>query len=167
MLQSGILEEDLKLAPSRTKIVSKVIYSQGKYIKAFVEGSLDDGKLSIKMTGISEDSEIIVIEEELNNLLLIGICKLIYIQEVLPLAMPLRLIRTFEEFARICILPYILFTNNSGVEGSQMSESAHEGGSEYNKIQFQSLSPNQRQIELWGRAPGLFDSETTLEFLEN
>lgn len=90
VIQSGVIEEDLRKSPTGTKTVSKIIYSQGRYIKAYCQGFLQKDfegveRLCIRMSGFCENADIKILEEELDNSLLIGICKLIYIKEVLPL----------------------------------------------------------------------------------
>lgn len=79
------MEEDLKSDPSQTKIASKIIYSNGKYIKTYCQGFLnEEGDFSIKISSVCEDPTIEVLGEELNYAVLEGICKLIIVREVLP-----------------------------------------------------------------------------------
>ena len=108
VLNSLVLEQDLKKEHDHKKVVSKILPAYGKYVKTYCEGYLDaDGKLCIKLTGVCEDSAITIIEEELDNSMLIGICKVMIVHGVMPLSQPLKLIKSFTDFARICIFPFL------------------------------------------------------------
>lgn len=54
ILLAGFIEQDLKLCPDRKQTVSKILESNGKLIKVYVEGSIEDAteKLQIKITGL-------------------------------------------------------------------------------------------------------------------
>ena len=85
----------------------------GQYVKAFCEGYLNpEGELCLKMSGICEDPAITIIDEELRNDVLFGICKVIFVKGVVPLHTPLKLIKTFEDFCQICIFPFMAFVND-------------------------------------------------------
>ena len=80
MLQKKVVEEDLKKRPNQRKMVSKVLYANGKYVKAFCEGFLgSEGDLCLRMSGTCEDSEITILDEELRSDVLFGICKAIFV----------------------------------------------------------------------------------------
>ena len=54
-----MLEEDLKQDPSCSKIASKIIFSNGKYIKTYCKGFLNsEGEFSIRLSGICEDNNL-------------------------------------------------------------------------------------------------------------
>jgi hypothetical protein len=61
----------------------------------------------MRLSGISSDSQLQILDEDLSHFVLEGICKALFVKDVLPLDMPLRHIKTFQEFCRICILPFI------------------------------------------------------------
>jgi len=110
ILKSRILEDDLKNEPNQTRIVSKIIYSGGKYIKTYCTGFLNtEGDFSMKISAVCDDNHIEVLGEEIPFSVLEGICKLIIVREVLPYSTPLKLIKSFAEFCRICIFPFLLF----------------------------------------------------------
>ena len=86
VLNVGVLESDLKKELDQRKIVSKIIPAYGKYVKTYCEGFLDqEGKLCIKLSGVCEDSGITIIDEELDNSMLVGICKVMIVHGVMPL----------------------------------------------------------------------------------
>lgn len=37
---TGLIEKDLNNQPNKSKVVSKILYSQGKYIMTYIEGYL-------------------------------------------------------------------------------------------------------------------------------
>lgn len=112
----------MKKERGQRKTVSKIIQAYGRYVKVYCEGylSADPGLLCIKLWGICEDSGITIIEEELDNSMLIGICKVMIVHGVMPLDQPIKLIKTFTEFARICIFPFVTCIS----EASNNSETA-------------------------------------------
>lgn len=60
-LSSGVIEKDLLTVPSKSKVVSKVVFSQGKYILTYLEGYLhqqskDVYSLAVKISGICLDN---------------------------------------------------------------------------------------------------------------
>lgn len=64
ILKANILEEDLKTDPGQKKIVSKIIYSDGKYFKTYCHGFLNnEGELIIKISAVCDDQTIEIIEE--------------------------------------------------------------------------------------------------------
>lgn len=70
VIQSGVIEDDLRKSATGTRLVSKIIYSQGRYIKAYCEGFLlkdFEGieRLCIRMSGICENSDIKILDEEI------------------------------------------------------------------------------------------------------
>ena len=85
--ESGsVLEQDLKKEPDQRKIVSKIIPANGKYVKVYCEGHLDDvGSLAIKLRGVCEDSSVTINSEDLEKSMLIGICKVMIVHGVMPL----------------------------------------------------------------------------------
>lgn len=48
-----------------------------------------------------------IVEEDLDNSMLYGICKVMIVHGVMPLNQPLKLIKSFTDFARICIFPFL------------------------------------------------------------
>ena len=55
-------------------------------MKTYCEGYLSpEGDLCIKLTGIGEDSQMKIVEEDLDNSMLYGICKVMIVQGVVPL----------------------------------------------------------------------------------
>ena len=91
-------------------------------MKAYCEGfiSPETNSLCIKLWGVCDDSGITIIEEELDNSMLIGICKVMIVHGVMPLSQPIKLIKTFTEFARICVFPFVTCIS----EASNNSETA-------------------------------------------
>ena len=66
----------MKKEPDNRKVVSKIIPAYGMYVKTYCEGYLSpEGLLCIKLSGVCEDSLMNIIEEELDNSMLSGICK--------------------------------------------------------------------------------------------
>lgn len=169
ILGSQVLEDDLKQQPGQKKLISKIIYSKGKYIKAYCEGFInEENRVSIRMQGICEDGTIIIKDEELSHLVLSGVCKLILVQEVLPYQTPLKLIKTFDEFCQICFFPFMIFKDNGDVNQSgSESEISHNGGTPSRQSESSQLNSNMRQIDLWGRSPGILLGETLIVFLSN
>lgn len=114
VLASGVIEKDLSDSPSKIKVVSKVVYSQGKYIMTYIEGYLsqqinkdEKQKLCVKISGVCSDNTIVILEEELSITILESLCKILEVHEVLPVDRPLSSIKTFEDFARFCIFPFV------------------------------------------------------------
>jgi hypothetical protein len=108
-----------------------------------------------------------VLGDELQYSVLEGICKLIIVREVLPYSTPLKLIKTFADFCKICIFPFLMFLGPE--DESRMSEmSSRSFDDEFSQTQsILNLEANQRQVELWGRAPGLLNSDFThIQFLD-
>ena len=94
--------------------MSQIVFANGKYVKAFCEGFLDaEDEVCLKISGICEDSEVTIIEEELHHDVLFGITKVIFIKGVIPMETPLKLIKTFSDFCRICIFPFLAFVNEN------------------------------------------------------
>ena len=119
----------MKSDPNQTKVASKIIFSNGKYFKTYCQGFLnEEGDFSIKITSSCEDNKVEVLGEELNYAVLEGICKLIIVREVLPYQTPLKLIKNFADFCRICIFPFLLFlgpedeSRNSAISSRSFSE---------------------------------------------
>lgn len=128
VLNLSVLEADLAKEPDQRKVVSKIIPARGKYVKAYCEGYLGpENLLCIKLTGICEDSGITVVEEVLDNSMLVGICKVMIVHGVMPLNQPLKLIKSFTDFARICVFPFLTCiregSNHSDDDGSMQDES--------------------------------------------
>ena len=90
----------------------------GKYVKAYVEGYLGQGgDLCLRMSAVCEDSDVTIFDEEMKNDVLAGICKVIFVKAVIPLDTPLKMIKSFADFCRICIFPFLNFVNeNQGSE---------------------------------------------------
>ena len=100
--------------------MSKIITAYGMYVKVYCHGYLSpEGHLCIKLNGICEASGVTIIEEELDNSMLIGICKVMIVHGVMPLNQPLKLIKSFTDFVRICVFPFVTCIS----EGSNNSES--------------------------------------------
>lgn len=64
--------------------------------------------------------------EELSNGELLSICNLIEIAELIPFQHSLYNIRTFDDFARFCILPFIYFYSPSCNDETSQSEVNYE-----------------------------------------
>lgn len=78
------------------------------------------------MQGVCSDSGIEIIEEDLENAFLIGVCKVMMVHGVMPIDQPIKLIKTFTEFARICIFPFV--TCISEVSNTSDTASYIDGG---------------------------------------
>ena len=63
--------------------------------------------LTISMRGVCEDSRVVINKEELEKSMLFGICKVMIVHGVMPLNQPLKLIKSFTDFVRICIFPFL------------------------------------------------------------
>ena len=166
VLNSHILEEDLKKEPDCRKVVTKIISAYGKYVKIYCEGYLsNENLLCIKLTGICEDSGITIIKEELEHSMILGICKVMIIHGVIPLHQPLKLIKSFTDFARICIFPFLTCIH----EGSNMSETAShiEGYEEEANKDKPVPNLNSWNIELLGLPYGILEDEVTINFINN
>ena len=131
ILGSGVIENDLRKKSNKKCLVSKIIPAYGKYVKTYCEGSLNSkGELELNLSGVCEDSQISVLDETLTYSMLIGICKVIFVRAVVPFETPLRLIKTFADFVRICIFPFINFVNEAdnlsqkSITGSVISQNA-------------------------------------------
>lgn len=86
VLNVHVIEFDLQKEPDQRKTVSKIITAYGMYVKVYCHGYLSpEGHLCIKLNGICEDSGVTIIEEELDNSMLIGICKVMIVHGVMPL----------------------------------------------------------------------------------
>ena len=86
MLNSFVIEQDLKKEVDHRKLVSKIIYANEKYVKLYCEGFLNSaGQLCIKLWGICEDSSITIKEEVLDRTNLSGIFKVMFLHGVMPL----------------------------------------------------------------------------------
>ena len=95
-------------------MVSKIVYPNGSYVKAYCEGYLNDKEqVCLKMSGICESEEVTIHDMDLPYEVLFGICKVIFVKGVVPLYKPLNLIKTFEDFCEICIFPFFAFINDS------------------------------------------------------
>jgi len=134
-------------------------------VKTYCEGYLSsEGLLCIKLTGVGEDSQMTIIEEELDNSMLIGICKVMIVHGVMPLNQPLKLIKSFTDFARVCIFPFLTCIRE---------ESNHsEDGSLNDYIDEEQKSPslissNTWNIELLGLPIGVLEEELTISFMNN
>ena len=90
VLQTKVIEEDISKAPGQRKLVSAIVCPNNQYVKASCEGYLNsDGDLCLKISGICEDPDVTIHEEELRNDVLFGICKVIFVKGVVPLSTPL------------------------------------------------------------------------------
>ena len=87
VLNSFVIEQDLKKEHNQRKVVSKIIQAYGRYVKVYCEGYLsgDPGHMCIKLWGVCEDSGITIVEEELDRTMLSGICKVMFLHGVMPL----------------------------------------------------------------------------------
>jgi hypothetical protein len=122
LLESKVIEDDLM---SSQKVVSKIVYCDGKYIKIYCTGFLNSkGSFSIKINAVCEDRNIQILNDELSPKVLKNICKLLVLREVLPHEMPLKHIKTFCDFCRICIFPFLRIVGLD--EESRQSESSIE-----------------------------------------
>lgn len=88
----------------------------------YVHGELEavSQKLMIKITGLCQGVQIRT--EALSNGELLSICNLIEIEELIPYQHSLYNIRTFEDFARFCIIPFIYFYTPSQNDETSQSE---------------------------------------------
>ena len=169
VLNLSVLESDLAKEPDQRKVVSKIIPARGKYVKAYCEGYLSpENLLCIKLTGICEDSGITVVEEVLDNSMLVGICKVMIVHGVMPLNQPLKLIKSFTDFARICVFPFLTCiregSNHSEDDGSMQDENENAPADEG---QQKAPSPDVWNIELLGLPLGILEEEVTLKFMDN
>jgi len=161
VLNSLVIEQNLKKEPDRRQILSKVVYAYGMYMKAYCEGFLGaDKKLCIRLWGVCEDSGITVIQEELDNSVLMSICKVMIVHGVMPLNQPIKLIKSFFDFARICIFPFI--TCISECSNNSETPSYLEGTEETKRA-----ASNVWNIELLGLPVGVLEDEVTIRFMNN
>lgn len=112
----------------------------------------------MKITGSCSDSSIIILEEELPNSILESICKIIEVQEVIPVDRPLRTIKTFEDFARFCIFPFIQF-NQQPLKSQQSQSSLQTSNLSSERANIEEQLTINWNVELWPRAPGLLAHE--------
>ena len=83
-------------------------------MKAYCEGYLGpDGDFCLKLSGICEDRQVAIQDEDLKNDLLIGLVKVIFAKAVIPLDTPLKMIKSFADFCRLCIYPFMFFINEN------------------------------------------------------
>ena len=161
VLNEQVIESDLKKEPNQRKVVSKIISAYGMYVKAYCEGYLGPGdQLCIRLWGVCEDSGITIIQEELDNSMLVGICKVMIVHGVMPLGQPIKLIKSFTDFARICIFPFV--TCISECSNNSETPSYLEGTEEQ-----KTFSQNVWNIELLGLPMGVLEEEVTVRFMNN
>ena len=172
VLNLEVLESDLRNEPDQRKVVSKIVPGGNSsfYVKAYCEGYLGpDNLVGIKLTGICEDSGITVVEEVLDNSMLVGICKVMIVRGVMPLNQPLKLIKSFTDFARICIFPFLTCiregSNHSEDDGSMQDMNENAPADEGR--QKAAPSSDVWNIELLGLPPGILEEDVTLKFMDN
>ena len=71
------------------------------------------------MSATCEDPDVNILDEELRSDVLSGICKVIFVKGVIPLDTPLKMIKSFADFCRICIFPFVAFVNENVASESQ------------------------------------------------
>ena len=112
----------------QTVVASKILHSEDLQYKAYCHGRLaEDNSIVVKLSAICEDSSIEVLDEELPECLLVGVLKLMSAREVIPITLPLKSVRTFDEFARICIFPFLHFVSKLDYSGASSLASEHTG----------------------------------------
>lgn len=132
-------------------------------MKIYCEGLIgQDGLLNIKLSGVCEDSGITIIDAEVDNSILTGICKVMIVHGVVPLNQPLKLIKSFTDFVRTCIFPFV----NCITEDSNQSETDGYPNEEDQRLQ---KTPNSNVwcIELHGLPWGVLEDEVCVKFLNN
>jgi hypothetical protein len=87
------------------------------YVKIYITGFLDkDGQLFVKLSGICEDASIKISEDTIDSNTLDGVLKMMFARGCIPHNTPVKLIKTFTQFARICLLPLLMFKNGNPSE---------------------------------------------------
>ena len=152
-----MIEEDISKAVDKKKVVSQIICPNNFDVKVSVEGTLnEEGLLCIKMSGICQEADVTIHDELLRYDVLFGICKVMFAKGVVPISTPLQLIKSFEDFCRICIFPFMAFVDGTYSEEDDAGASLMEA-SVSELTQHDDLGPNQWAIELWGLSPGIMD----------
>jgi len=150
-------------------LVSKVILCNGLQYKIYcevfaidIEGKKD---LRFKISGLCEDSRIQVNDEDLQFFELKSILKLLIVKDVTNPLFPIKCVRLFDMLCKFFIFPFIQITqgtsNGVGNTGTNREDSIRTGsvavldsagGSNPHNG---SLTAGEKQIEIWGRAPGI------------
>ena len=107
LVVNKVIEQDLIKIPEKSKLCSEVIYYQQHYYKVYCEGSMTR-RFEIRLWAFCEDATIEVQEVRLDSILLAEILRHLVIKDLIPSQKPLKHIRTFEEFCKICIFPFIV-----------------------------------------------------------
>jgi hypothetical protein len=110
----------------------------------------------LRFSGICEDDRTDVREEELHYFELKSILKLLVVKDVLSHDLPVKNVRTFTTFCKNFIFPFIQVTSGDYRDEDGNGEEDFNGGQ---MIQSSPGNSNQLCVEIWGRAPGLFQSE--------
>jgi hypothetical protein len=164
------------------RVVSQIIYSDGLYYKMYCEGSLsrDLKQPLFRVFGLCEDPRIQVHEEELSFFEINSIFNLLMVRDVLPSNLPVKNVRTFADICKFFVFPFMLTTivpeNTNPLQKDDSSNSQgrptkrHDSGGNSVNIQTNQSIGEQiqyRQIELWGRPPGLLNQQAPIKFLNN
>ena len=99
----------------------------------------------------------------MDNLVLSTLLKYMIVRDVLPKTQPLKHIKTFEDFCRICVFPFLVFENN---EETVSENFTNNSSCPYDELTDPDYTTSAKQtnntvkmIELWGRAPGLLHGQ--------
>jgi len=68
--------------------------------------------LSLTISALCDDPSIKVRTQVMDNLVLSTLLKYMIVRDVLPKTQPLKHIKTFEDFCRVCVFPFLVFENN-------------------------------------------------------
>ena len=114
IFNNDILVQDLKATPNKKKLVSKIVQAFDKSVKVYCDCSIDsENQIFIIISGICEDSKVKIFEDKLNVEVIKGLLKVTFARGCVPYHMPIRLIKTIEDFCQICIFPFLTFQNEN------------------------------------------------------
>lgn len=114
------------------------------------------------LSATCEDPEVTILDDDLNLEVLKGLLKVVFARGCIPLDMPLRLIKTIEDFCQICIFPFLTFQNDSLVSQSESGYSNIDQSSEMRS--YRDLGANRWAMELQGVPLGILDGNAVVNF---
>ena len=71
--------------------------------------------LNVNVSALCDDPSILVKAEKMDHIIILTMLKYQIVRDTLPKSKPLRHIRTFEEFCKICMFPFVEIVGSDDV----------------------------------------------------
>ena len=91
--------------------------------------------------------------------------QVMFIRTLIPLSTPLKLIKTFKQFVKICIMPLITITDEQEMSSEADSEVSHNVSDTGGKADYAQMEPYTHTFEFFSQARGLLEEIVHVQFL--